>query len=138
LGDFNGDGKVDLAVVNATGSKNTDFKTTVSVLLGNGNGTFQSPRSSVAGTKASFLISADFNGDGKLDLAVADPGSNDIAILLGFGNGYFLPAIKVAAGNGPAWIGSIDFAQTAAPDLIVANSGSDNLSVLSNLTGGKK
>jgi len=138
LGDFNGDGKVDLAVVNATGSRNTGFKTTVSVLLGNGNGTFESPRSSVAGTKASFLISADLNGDGKLDLAVADPGSNNIEILLGLGNGYFLPAINIAAGNGPAWIDSIEFAHAAVPDLIVANSLSDNLSVLSNLTAGNR
>jgi hypothetical protein len=138
LGDFNADGKVDLAVVNATGSKSYGFKSTVSVLLGNGNGTFQPPLTSSAGPTASFVISADLNGDGKPDLVVANPGSNNIAILLGFGNGFFAPPLNVTVGQGPAWIGLIDFNHTGTPDLIVANSLSDTLSVLSNLTAGNR
>jgi hypothetical protein len=138
LGDFNRDGRIDLAVVNATGAKSTNFLSTVSVLLGNGNGTFQAPLSSVTGSKASFLLSADLNGDGKQDLVVTDPGSNTIAILLGFGNGFFEPPLNVTVGQGPAWIGLFDLNHTATPDLIVANSLSDNLSVLSNLTAGNR
>lgn len=132
LGDFNGDGKVDLAMVNATGTKSTNFVSTVSVLLGNGNGTFQAPLSTVAGGRASFLVAADLNGDGKQDLVVTDLGSNAIAILLGFGNGFFEPPLNVTVGQGPAWIGLI------GTDLIVANSLSDSLSVLSNLTAGNR
>jgi VCBS repeat protein len=104
------------------------------LLLGNGNGAFQPPLTSVAGTKASFILSMDFNGDGKLDLTVADLGSNNIGILLGQGNGFFEPPLTFAVGKGPAWIGLFDFGHPGAPDLIVANSLSDSLSVLSNLT----
>src|ERR1035437_8509611 len=63
VGDFNGDGKLDLAVDNA-GSPGT-----VSVLLGNGDGTFQAPINSPTGTSSRSLVVGDFNGDGKLDLA---------------------------------------------------------------------
>ena len=69
--------------------------------------------SSLAGTTASFLLSADLNGDGRLDLAVADPGSNGIEILLGRGNGFFEPPLTFAVGQGPAWIGLFDFATLA-------------------------
>ena len=69
-GDFNGDGKPDLAVTNASG---------VSVLLGNGDGTFQPPITTpldhgyVIGGNGE-MVAGDFNGDGRLDLAVADFG----------------------------------------------------------------
>src|SRR6185437_29182 len=66
VGDFNGDGKVDLAVLN-TGSNN------VSILLGNGDGTFQAAKNFDAGDNPSGIFVRDFNGDGKLDLAVFMP-----------------------------------------------------------------
>src|SRR6266852_4846443 len=68
VGDFNGDGKPDLAVANA-GSAN------VSILLGNGDGTFQPAINFDAGLRPSFIAVGDFNGDGKLDLAVLQPGN---------------------------------------------------------------
>ena len=129
VGDFNRDGKLDLAVANSVGSGSS-----LSVLRGNGDGTFQSPLRFSAGANPSFLVAADLNGDGKLDLAVADTGSNSISILLGFGNGYFETPLSFAVGSGPAWIGLTDFNRDGKPDLIVANSYSDSLSLLSNLT----
>src|SRR4030095_14396396 len=60
--DFNNDGQLDLVVANPTANS-------VNVLLGNGNGTFQSPKSSAAGDNPISIAVGDFNADGKLDLA---------------------------------------------------------------------
>src|SRR5207244_7197447 len=61
IGDFNGDGKVDLAVANSGG---------ISVLSGKGDGTFQNAVNYATGGSASSVVVGDFNGDGKPDLAV--------------------------------------------------------------------
>ena len=75
VGDFNGDGVQDLAVANA-GSNN------ISVLLGNGDGTFQAARSFAAGHGPVSVAVGDFNSDGKPDLAVANEFSNDVTVLI--------------------------------------------------------
>src|SRR3954453_11614473 len=69
VGDFNGDGKQDFAVTNVTTSS-------VSILLGNGNGGFAVTSNFPAGNNPSSIAVSDFNGDGKEDLAVANLGSN--------------------------------------------------------------
>jgi hypothetical protein len=74
VGDFNGDGKLDLVTANS-GSN------TVSILLGNGDGTFQSAVSYGVGTAPSSVAAGDFNGDGKLDLVTANSGSNNVSVL---------------------------------------------------------
>ena len=84
-GDFNGDGKLDLAVVNTTDG-------TVSILLGNGEGTFQPAVPYLIGNVQNAIAVGDFNGDGKLDLAILNSlsgGSSTVTILLGDGNGNF-------------------------------------------------
>ncbi|HEV3204841.1 MAG TPA: VCBS repeat-containing protein, partial [Gemmataceae bacterium] len=78
VGEFNRDGIPDLAVTNY----GID---TVSVLLGNGNGTFQAPRNFAAGVHPISVAVGDFNGDGIPDLAVANGGSNNVSVLLGNG-----------------------------------------------------
>src|SRR5207248_1874764 len=82
VGDFNRDGKLDLATANYNSAN-------VSILPGNGNGTFGLPTSFAAGTDPRGIAAADFNRDGKLDLAVANFGSNNVSILLGNGDGTF-------------------------------------------------
>jgi uncharacterized repeat protein (TIGR01451 family) len=88
VGDFNGDGKPDIAVANR-GSGN------VSILLNNGDGTFAPAMNFEAGDSPSVLASGDFNADGKLDLAVFQPGNPDLSVagsvnvLLGNGDGSF-------------------------------------------------
>ena len=129
-GDFNGDGLMDLAVTNATGFSSGS----ISVLLSQGNGTFQAPRTFTGGANPSFLVAADFNLDGKLDLAVANAGSDSVSIFLGIGNGEFLAPQDFTAGSSPAWLAVADFKRDGRPDLLVANSDSDSLSVLINQT----
>ena len=81
VGDFNGDGKLDLA------AGSFEYSSLVAVLLGNGDGTFQSFTTAPAGGDPFYMAMADFNGDGKLDLATSNP--NAVGILLGNRDGTF-------------------------------------------------
>ena len=80
-GDFNGDGKVDLAVANAGGNS-------VSILLGNDDGTFTPGLGSpiAVGSRPTAVAGGDFNSDGKPDLAVAGADDSTVKILLGNGD----------------------------------------------------
>ena len=73
--DLNGDGKPDLAVVNASSNS-------VGVLLNNGSGAFAPAGSYVIGVDPDGIAVADLNSDGRQDLVVANPGSNDVSVLL--------------------------------------------------------
>src|SRR5260221_8063225 len=87
IGDLNSDGHEDLAV--------TAFQGAVYILLGNGSGGFTSaPGSPIAvNLGATGIVQADFNGDGKLDLALAARSTNQVQILLGSGNATFTEAV---------------------------------------------
>ena len=123
--DLNGDGALDL-VTAGFGSGGT-----VSVLLGSTAtpGTFGTKTDFPAGSGADDVAIADLNGDGKLDLAVADFGAG-VSILLGNGAGGFGVATPFAAGGQPAGVGVADFNGDGIPDLAVANQLSGNVSVL--------
>ncbi len=123
IGDFNRDGKPDLAVANATSN-------TISVLPGNGDGTFQAVVTLGAGTGPTSVAIGDFNGDTSLDLAIANNGSNNVSVLLGNGNGSFQPARAFPADSGPAFVAVGDFNRDGRPDLAVANTTSGTVSAL--------
>jgi hypothetical protein len=127
--DFNGDGIADLAVANF-GSNN------VSILLGNGDGTF-TPGSPIAvGTSPYSIAVGDLNGDGHADLAVANEASNNVSILLGNGDGTFTPGTPVAA-DGPVSVVAGDFDRNGTADLAVATINNNSVSILlGNGSGG--
>jgi len=125
VGDFNADGRPDLAVANFSIDN-------VSILLGNANGTFQAPSNYAAGSQPVSVAVGDFNADGRPDLAVANFSSNNVSILLGNGGGggTFQAAVNYAAGTNPYYVAVGDFNADGRPDLAVANINSDNISIL--------
>jgi hypothetical protein len=134
VGDFNGDGIPDLAVANRDSN-------TVTVLLGNGTGGFApAPGSPIAVGSAPLSIAvADFNGDGKLDLAVANSAS--VTILLGNGNGAFTPAVGSpipigSATYSPLTVAAGDFNGDRKPDLAIGTSAGLVYVMLGDGTGG--
>jgi hypothetical protein len=123
VSDFNGDGLLDLAVTSPGDNA-------VHVLLGNGDGTFQSPVAYATGTTPQGVLNGDFNGDGKLDLAVVNNGSNTVSIFLGNGDGTFQARMDLATGSGPS-LGTVgDFNGDGNLDLAVGNTVDDTISVL--------
>ncbi|HYW48702.1 MAG TPA: VCBS repeat-containing protein [Bryobacteraceae bacterium] len=119
--DFNGDGKLDLAITYSNSSGTGG----VSILLGNGDGTFRSPKLIPAGVYAQTIAAADFNGDGKIDIALANNNDNaatTVSILPGNGDGTFGAAVTYPAGPGfPVSLLALDLNGDGAPDLAVAN-----------------
>jgi Tol biopolymer transport system component len=118
-GDFNHDGKVDIAL------------STVGItyiLLGNGDGTFASSHS-LSGAPAP-IITKDFNGDGKLDLAGANFDSDEVSIRLGDGAGNFGAATNFAVGSRPNSLVAEDFNGDGKADLATGNQLSDDISIL--------
>ncbi len=110
------------------------------MLLGNGDGTFGPPVNFAAGLRPKSVAVGDFNGDGKLDLAVVNRDSNNVSVLLGNGDGSFRPAVNYAAGSFPLSVAVGDFNGDGQLDLAVANFGDGgsnpgNVSVLINNTG---
>jgi uncharacterized protein (TIGR03437 family) len=126
-GDFNGDGKVDLAIVNLGDN-------TVTVMLGTGTGQFTAgPGSPIpVGAAPVFVASADFNGDNKADLIVANSGDNTLTVLFGDGAGFFTvaPASPVALAATPQSLALGDLNKDGNQDIVVVNSSAKNVAVL--------
>jgi hypothetical protein len=133
--DLDGDGKLDVIVTGSQVQGNPENQAgQVCVLLGNGDGTFQPAVCSAVGPSPYGMAFADYNSDGKLDVATANYYGAGVSILPGNGDGTFRPAIGFDAGEYPAGVATADFNGDGKPDLVTANSGSNSLSVLLNAT----
>ena len=112
IGDFNGDGKMDLAIANTSN---------ISIMIGNGSGGFSlGPQTPITtGSNPYQILAADFNGDGKLDLAVTNNGSATLSLLLGVGNGTFLGPLTFTLPSNPSAVLAGDFNNDGAPDMVV-------------------
>jgi FG-GAP-like repeat len=126
LADFNGDGKVDIAVADY-GHPSAGDDGGVSILLGNGDGSFQAAVSSRAGKNPIAIAAADFDNDGKPDLLLTlfgdrpQNGSGSVEILFGNGDGTFTRTVTFSAGTEPFPLTVGDFNGEGKPDFAVTN-----------------
>ncbi len=126
IGTLNQDGSADLVVAREAGDD-------VAVLLGNGDGTFQTPVYYAAGSSPSSVAILDLDLDGYEDLAVADFANTGLVwILLGNGDGTFQDAVSYAAQSKASCVAIGDLDQAGTPDLAVTNYASDTVSVFLN------
>ncbi len=125
VADLDGDGKLDVVV---TGSLH--FVATMFILLGNGDGTFRQGATYPTGPLPIAVVLADVNGDGILDVILADQVSNDTWVFLGNGDGTFQNPQTYAAGLCPLGLAVGDLNRDGQRDLVTANYCSDDVSVL--------
>ncbi len=142
IGDFNLDGIQDLAIANenfslSVAGNQLETPGTVSILLGQPDGTFGPAKSFGAGSRPSSVAVGDFNDDGVQDLVVANSGSANVSVLLGMGNGEFASGSEFPAGVFPRSIAVVDLDGDHVPDLAVASSTSNAVAILLGLGDGR-
>ncbi len=124
-GDFNGDGKIDLIWMYGS-------QATMSVLLGNGDGTFQPAKNDELdfAFASPVMVTGDFNDDGRLDLAAIDQYSTDVVVFFGNGDGTFQPERTYLTQDPANWIVAADINGDGRTDLAVTDYNYDKVVVL--------
>lgn len=134
VADFNGDGKLDVAVATTPSLNGGSSPGSLYIFLGNGDGTFtMAPGSPISvGIEPKSIALGDLNADGKVDLAVANFGSNSVSVLLGNGDGTFIEATgsPFPVGSGPVSLVAGDFNGSGRLGLAVANSNDRTITIL--------
>jgi sugar lactone lactonase YvrE len=137
VGDLNKDGKPDLAVLEDCGSAKCSQAGSVEILMGAGDGSFQSVSSYPVGYSPASVAVGDINGDKNLDLVVANRCGKDAScqspgtatVLIGDGTGKFTPGTDIALGNSPASI-ALGNLTGSGLDLVVSRSTDNTVAVL--------
>jgi hypothetical protein len=124
-GDVNGDGKIDVITTNRDGN-------TVSILYGNGDGTFPPKRDLPLPGGPFDVRIGDLNGDGKPDLVVTDaaPAANTLSIFIGHGDGSFASPVNYPLPVNPTAVRLVDINADGKLDVLTSNFDSNNVSVL--------
>jgi hypothetical protein len=126
VGDFNNDSLPDIVVANY-------WACNIGVFLGYGDGTFSNPTAFSTGIDSEpFAVAiGDFNNDNRLDIVVANFGSDNLGVFLGYGNGNFSSQVtySTGSGSGPHSIATGHFNNDNRLDIVVANFGTNNVGV---------
>jgi hypothetical protein len=128
-GDFDGDGKRDLAAGNFRSN-------TVTILRGRGDGSFVVPATNNVGNGPANVTTSDLDGDGVLDAVIASGGSSNISVLRGKSDGTFENPKVYRVGDGPNGVAIGDFNGDGHPDVASVDEGSDQVSVLFGIGDG--
>jgi FG-GAP-like repeat/Abnormal spindle-like microcephaly-assoc'd, ASPM-SPD-2-Hydin len=126
IADMNGDGRADLVIANSNGPS-------VSILLGQTDGTFASKTDFPLQDPPLALVTGDFNGDGKIDVAVT--GASGVAVLLGNGDGTMRAPVVYPSTNSPSFLAAADFNHDGKLDLVFAGSCGNTCGFVSVLLG---
>jgi hypothetical protein len=126
-GDFNGDGIPDAVTANY---EDSNFRYTVAVVLGQGDGTFGPPAEFQAGNTPLAIAVADLDGDRHNDLVVSNGNDSRESVLLGNGDGTFQEAVNYDVGESPSGAAIGDFNEDGALDIAVASYNDNNVTVL--------
>src|SRR5262249_46758916 len=131
IGDLNNDSIMDVVVTNGLANS-------ITVLIGNGDGSFRAPVRYPVGLSPEPVIIADVNNDQVPDIITANFNSNDVSVLLGQGDGTFMDAIHFTTGpnSNPRAMAMADIDNDNQLDLVVANFGSNNVSILFGMGNG--
>jgi hypothetical protein len=130
VADFNGDGVSDIAVACSSGSQGS-----VRVILGQRNGTFQTPKSYSTENGSEMIAAADWNGDQKPDLVVSNYDDDSLSILLNQGDGSFQPAVRIAVDPKPFRLAVGDVNGDHRTDIVVPSDSTNLAVMLSNGDG---
>jgi hypothetical protein len=128
--DFDGDGRIDVVTANTAPGINDSSVGTIAFFAGNGDGTLQTSLRFATGGAPAAMVSADFNGDGRPDVAIANVLSSDVSVLLGQGDGTFQDQIRVPVGSFPDALAAADFNRDGRTDLAVADRLDNNVTIL--------
>lgn len=130
--DINDDGKQDILVAAGTPYLITDYRQAgyETLLLGNGDGTFEAGALIPTGAQPGAIVAADFNGDGKVDLMTANEGSGDLSLIFGLGGNAFAPATSVKLGVAATAMVTTDLNGDRRADVIAVEQAKDDIAIL--------